>query len=44
MADAQKCIEKDMPSYGAAEGEFNFFNWTNKMLKIAGVDGFEAEP
>jgi len=39
--DAQKYIDKNTSSFGAAEGEFNFFNWTNKMLKIAGVQGFE---
>lgn len=29
---------KGVPTYGAAEAEYNFYNWTNKMLSIAGVD------
>ena len=42
IQDAQKCIDKNTSSFGAAEAEFNFFNWTNKMMKIAGVHGFEG--
>ena len=38
IGDAAKCVAKGIPSYGAAEAEYNFYNWTNKMLKIAGVD------
>lgn len=35
--DAAACVAKGIPSYGAAEAEYNFYNWSNKMLKIAGV-------
>ena len=42
IQEAQKCIDKNTSSFGAAEAEFNFFNWTNKMMKIAGVHGFEG--
>lgn len=35
MDDAMKCIMKGIPSSGAAEAEFNFYNWTRKMLEIA---------
>jgi len=28
---------KGMPTYGAAEAEYNFYEWTNRMLSIAGV-------
>jgi len=38
IKDAAVCIEKGMPSYGAAEAEYNFYNWTNKVLEIAGVE------
>lgn len=38
IKDAAACIEKGIPSYGAAEAEFNFYNWTNKVLEIAGVE------
>lgn len=36
--DAAACVAKGIPSYGAAEAEFNFYNWTNRMLNLAGVD------
>jgi len=38
ITDAAKCVAKGIPSYGAAEAEYNFYNWTNKMLSTAGVD------
>ena len=38
IADAAKCVAKGIPSYGAAEAEYNFYEWTNKMLAIAGVE------
>jgi len=38
IKDAAACVAKGIPSYGAAEAEYNFFNWTNKMLEIAGVN------
>lgn len=45
IKDAAACVEKGIPSYGAAEAEFNFYNWTNKMLEIAGVEvELETEP
>lgn len=28
---------KGMPTFGCAEAEYNFYNWTNKMLALAGV-------
>ena len=37
LQDATTCLEKGLPSYGAAEAEFNFYNWTNKMFRLAGV-------
>ena len=36
--DALTCHGKGLPSFGAAQAEFDFYNWTNKMLRIAGVD------
>jgi len=38
IKDAAACITKGIPSYGAAEAEYNFFNWTNKMIAAAGHD------
>jgi UDP-sugar pyrophosphorylase len=38
VTDAANCVAKGMPSYGAAEAEYNFYEWTNKMLLLAGVD------
>jgi len=38
IKDAAACVAKGIPSYGAAEAEYNFYNWTNKVLAIAGVD------
>ena len=37
IKDAKLCIDKGIPSFCAAEAEFNFYNWTNKMLEKAGV-------
>ena len=28
---------KGLPTYCAAEAEYNFYNWTNRMLSLAGV-------
>ena len=36
--DAAACVKSGIPSYGAAEAEFNFYNWTNKVLRTAGVE------
>jgi len=36
--DALACHNKGLPSFGAASAEYDFYNWTNKMLRIAGVD------
>lgn len=41
VRDAQACIDKGIPSYGAAEAEYNFYQWTNKMLELAGVQIIE---
>lgn len=38
IVDAAACVAKGIPSYGAAEAEYNFYNWTTKMLEIAGVN------
>jgi len=35
--DALNCHKKGLPSFSAASGEFDYFNWTNKMLEIVGV-------
>lgn len=37
IKDAAALIAKGVPSYGAAEAEWNFYNWSNKMLTLAGV-------
>ncbi len=37
ILDAANCIAQGIPSCGAAEAEFNFYNWTNRMLLAAGV-------
>lgn len=37
IKDAAACVAQGIPSYGAAEAEWSFYNWTNKMLTIAGV-------
>ena len=36
--DAKNCAARGLPSFGAAQAEFDFYNWTNKMLRLAGVD------
>ena len=38
IKDAAACVAKGIPSYGAAEAEYNFYEWTNKVLRIAGVN------
>ena len=38
IADAAKCVAKGIPSYGAAEAEYNFYEWTNRMLETAGIE------
>jgi len=38
ITDAAACIAKGLPSFGAAQAEYDFYNWTNKMLELAGVD------
>ena len=38
IKDAAACVAKGIPSYGAAEAEYNFYNWTNKVLETAGVE------
>jgi hypothetical protein len=37
-SDAAALFKKSVPTYGAAEAEYNFYNWTNKMLTLAGVE------
>ena len=41
--DALACHGRGLPSFGAAQAEFDFYNWTNKMLRIAGVDIPESQ-
>jgi len=36
--DALACVNRGLPSFGAAQAEYDFYNWNNKMLRIAGVD------
>lgn len=38
VTDAKNCHAKGLPSFGAAQAEFDFYNWTNKMLKLVGVN------
>ena len=38
VKDAAACVAKGIPSYGAAEAEYNFLNWTNKVFEHVGVD------
>ena len=38
IKDAAACVAKGIPSYGAAEAEYNFLEWTNRMLSLAGVE------
>ena len=39
IKDAAGLSAKKMPPFGASSGEYDFFNWTNRVLKeVAGVD------
>lgn len=38
IVDALACHRRGLPSFGAAQAEYDFYNWNNKMLKIAGVN------
>ena len=38
VTDAKACHGRGLPSFGAAQAEYDFYSWTNRMLKIAGVD------
>jgi len=41
---ANDLAAKGVPTYGAAEAEYNFYSWTNRMLAIAGVQiDYETE-
>jgi len=35
--EALNCFKKGLPSFGAAQGEWEFYNWHNNMLELAGV-------
>ena len=37
VKDALACFQKGLPSFGAAQAEFDFYRWGEKMLEIAGV-------
>jgi UDP-sugar pyrophosphorylase len=37
IVDAAACVERGLPSYGAAQGEWEFYNWTANMLEKVGV-------
>jgi hypothetical protein len=41
--DAVACFKKGLPSFGAAQAEHDFYQWTNKMLKIIGAE-IEEKP
>lgn len=44
MEAAAANFAKGIPTNGAAEAEFNFYNWTNKMLEKVGVEiDYETE-
>ena len=36
--DALACFNRGLPSFGAAQAEFDFYAWNNRMLRLAGVD------
>ena len=38
IKDAAACIAKGIPSYGAAEAEYNFYEWANRIMGLAGVN------
>ena len=38
IKDAKVAIAKGIPSYGAMEAEYHFYEWTNRMLEYAGVE------
>jgi UDP-sugar pyrophosphorylase len=35
--DAKNCVAKGLPSFGAAQAEWDFYNWSNKMLEVCEV-------
>ena len=37
VKDALACHTKGLPSFGAAQAEFDFYKWGERMLEIAGV-------
>jgi UDP-sugar pyrophosphorylase len=37
-ADAIACYKKGLPSFSPASAEFDFYNWSNKMLEKCGVN------
>ena len=37
LVDAAACVKKGLPSYGASQAEYEFYNWTNNVLEKAGV-------
>lgn len=37
LKDAAVLHSKGMPSYGPSQAEYDFYNWTNKILQMAGV-------
>lgn len=38
LKDAAVNFKKGLPSYGCSQAEYDFFNWTNKVLATYGVD------
>ena len=34
--DAVACFKKGLPSFGAAQAEHDFYQWTNKILRLLG--------
>jgi UDP-sugar pyrophosphorylase len=41
--DALACVKKGLPSFGAASGEYDFYQWTNKMLRLVGAEVEERD-
>ena len=38
ITDAVACYKKGLPSFGAAQAEHDFYQWTNKMLRLIGAE------
>ena len=36
--DAKVAIANEIPSYGAMEAEYHYYEWSNRMLEYAGIE------